>query len=457
MGRERLVVIGGVAAGMSAASRARRIHPDLEITVLERGEYVSYSACGLPYYLAGQVRDAQELVVYPPRYFKEKRGIDVLLRHEATEIIPAQKRVRVLRHDRGDDIALAYDHLVIATGGAPAITIPGSQFPNVHTCNDLAGTIALKRFIQETAPRRAAIIGAGYIGLEVAEAIRLLGLEATILERGGSVLENPEPEIADKVEATLAAHGVRLIRRANVREIASDDGKRASRVLYDEANLETDLVLLATGIVPRTEMAQAAGIALGSTGAIAVDERMQTSIPAIYAAGDCVETKHLVTGKPTYVPLGTTANKQGRVAGENAAGGRAVFPGIVGTAVTKVFELEVARTGLGEAEARAQGFAADSVGIIAGSRAKYFGGKPITVKLVFDTRDGRLLGAQMVGEEGIAKRIDVLATALAARMTLDQMLHLDLSYAPPFAPVWDPILVAVWEGVKKLKPGRRSL
>lgn len=456
MAKERLVVIGGVAAGMSAASRARRVNPQLEITVLEKGEYVSYSACGLPYYLAGLVRDAHELVVYSPEFFKEKRKIDVFTRHEVTEIIPAQKRVRALRLDRGDDITIPYDHLILTTGGAPATLIPGSQFANVHTSNDLAGTIALKNSIREHAPHRAAIIGAGYIGLEVAEAFRTLGMEVTILERGGSVLENPEPEIAEKVEATLAAHGVHFIKRADVKEIASDDGKRAARVLYNDAALDTDLVLLATGIVPRTELAQAAGIALGPTGAIHVDERMQTSLAAIYAAGDCVETKHLVTGKPTYVPLGTTANKQGRVAGENAAGGNATFPGIVGTAVTKVFELEVARTGLTQAEARATGFAADSVTITAGSRANYFGGKPITVKLVFDTRQGRLLGAQMVGEEGVAKRIDVLATALTARLALDDLLHLDLSYAPPFAPVWDPILVAVWAGAKKLRP-RRSL
>lgn len=454
MAKERLVVIGGVAAGLSAASRARRRNPQLEIIVLEKGAHISYSACGLPYYLAGVVRDPAELIVHEPQFFKEKRNIDIRLHHEVLEIVPAQKQVRVLRGDRGDDLTLAYDHLVIATGGAPAVSIPGSEFANVFTCNDLAGTLALKSYIRDHAPRQAAIIGAGYIGLEVADAFRSLGMEVTMFERGGAVLEDPEPEISDKVEATLTAHGVRLLKRAAVKEIASDDGQHASRIVHGAESTPADLVLLATGIVPRTELARGAGLALGPTGAIAVDNRLQTSQAAIYAAGDCVETRHIVTGKPTYVPLGTTANKQGRVAGENAAGGYATFPGIVGTAVTKVFELEVARTGLSLAEARTQGFRADSVTITAGSRASYFGGKPITVKLVFDATDGRLLGAQMAGAEGVAKRIDVLATALTARMALDEMLYLDLSYAPPFAPVWDPILVAVSAAVKKLPPRR---
>ncbi len=451
MPRERLVIIGGVAAGMSAASRARKLNPQLEIVVLEKGWHVSYGTCGLPYYLSGQVRDPQDLVVYTADFFREKRNIDVRLEHEATQIEPGRKSVHAVRRG-ADPLLLGYDKLVIATGGAPELQISGTELKNVFTCNDLAGAIRLRTFLEEERPKRAVIIGSGYIGLEVADALVNRGLEVTILERSEAVLEGIEREIGDRVEAVLGHHGVRLIKCAAATSIVGNAQGRATAVHYGAGGSQAaDVIVLATGIVPRTELARSAGIQTGPTGAIAVDERMLTSVSSIYAAGDCAEVRHLVTEKPAYVPLGTTANKQGRVAGENAAGGQARFEGVVGTLVTQVFELAVARTGLSVEQAQAHGFQPDAVAITSTSRARYFAGKPILVKLIWHPPTGRLLGCQMAGEEGIAKRIDIAAMALHARMRVQDMLHLDLSYAPPFAPVWDPILIAANEANKKLR------
>jgi NADPH-dependent 2,4-dienoyl-CoA reductase/sulfur reductase-like enzyme len=451
MPRERLLIIGGVAAGMSAASRARKLNPRLEIMVLEKGRDVSYGTCGLAYLVSGRVADASDLVVYTAEFFREKRNIDVRLEHEAVEIEPGKKCVHAL-HGRAQPVAFPYDKLILTTGGAPELRLPGSDLSNVFTSNDLAGALRLRAFVEEHRPKRAVVIGSGYIGLEVAEALVHRGLEVTVLERSETVLEEIEREIGERVEAELARRGVRLIKAAEATSISGDAHRRATAVQYGTSgSLPTDLVVLATGIVPRVDLAQAAGIELGPTGAIAVDERMQTSVNSIYAAGDCTEVRDLVSGKPMYFPLGTTANKQGRVAGENAAGGHARFEGVVGTLATKVFELAVARSGLSLRQARERGYQPDSVTIQSISRAKYFQGKPILVTMVWDRPTGRLLGCQMAGEEGVAKRIDAVAMALHARLRIPEMLHLDLSYAPPFAPVWEPILIAANEANKKLQ------
>jgi CoA-dependent NAD(P)H sulfur oxidoreductase len=323
---------------------------------------------------------------------------------------------------------------------------------NVFTCNDLPGTIRLRDFIEKEKPKRAVIVGSGYIGLEVADAFEQRGLAVTIIERSDVLLDGIEPEIAGRVEAELLEHGVELIKGSAAKAIEKDTSGRAIAVTFGaNGRHEGDFVLLATGIVPRVALAESAGIQLGSTGAIAVDERMLTNVNCIYAAGDCTEVRHLVTGKPAYIPLGTTANKQGRVAGENAGGGKATFPGVVGTLVTKVFSLEIAKTGLSLQQGRGAGFQPDCVTLTSTSRAKYFHGKPIMLKLIWERSSGRVLGCQMAGQEGVTKRIDVVALALQARMTVGDLLHSDLSYAPPFAPVWEPLLVAVHEAHKKLR------
>jgi NADPH-dependent 2,4-dienoyl-CoA reductase/sulfur reductase-like enzyme len=454
MSTRRLVVIGGVAAGMSAASRARRLDPDLEIIVLERGTNVSYGACGLPYFISGRIAHADDLIAHPASFFREKRNIDVRLEHEAIKIEPERSAVHALVK-RSQPLAIQYDRLVLATGGAPHMSLPGSDRPNVFTLNDLDHAVHLRDFLDRQHPRKAVIIGSGYIGLEVADAFARRGIEVTIIERSGEVIDGLESEIADKLETTVASHGVKLHKGRAACTIAGPSNGPATHIEYGSGETTPcDLVLLATGLQPRTELATAAGIALGHTGAIAVDDRMQTNLPGIYAAGDCVETRHLVTGAPVYFPLGTTANKQGRVAGENAGGGHATFAGIVGTLVTKVFELEIGRTGLSLASARAAGLDADALTITGSSRVNYFDGKPLIVSLVWDRADGRLVGCQIAGEDAAAKRIDTAAVALHARMRLPDLLHLDLGYAPPFATVWEPLLIAAHEAHKKWKHNR---
>ncbi|HET7840761.1 MAG TPA: FAD-dependent oxidoreductase, partial [Terriglobia bacterium] len=435
MNSERLVVIGGVAAGLAAASRARRVNPRMEILVFEKGPDISYSACGLPHFIAGLVPDADALRVYSPEFFQTRRNIQVFTGREVTELSVGRRRVTVAVRGAGLE-EIHYDRLVISTGAEPARpAIPGLDLRGVFHVNDLQATIALMKHLETARPRKAAIIGAGYIGLEMAEALNARGIAITIFERSKELFEAVDEDVAALVEKELEAHGVRLLKGAPVNAITGDRDKRVRRVSLESVEAEVDCVVLATGVRPRVVLADAAGIRLGATGAIAVNEFMETNEAAIYAAGDCAETTHLVTGRPVYLPLGTTANKQGRVAGENAAGGRARFAGIVGTAVVKVFSLELARTGLSLQQARDAGLSARAAIVRAASHARYLGGKEILVKMIADKASGRLLGAQMAGAEGVAKRIDVLATALHARMTVQQIAELDLSYAPPFSTV----------------------
>jgi len=455
---ERLVVIGGVAAGLSAASRARRVNAELEILVYEKGPDISYSACGLPYFIAGQVREADALRVYSPEFFRTRRNIQVSTSHEVTELSPSRRRVTVLTPGGAEPQEIHYDRLVIATGAQPARPeIPGLDLRGVFHVNDLQSTVALKRCLESRRPRKAAIIGGGYIGLEMADALKTCGLEVTLVERSPGLFEAADEEVASRVESELASRGVRVVKGAAVTALVGDREGQLRRVVWDEGSAtgaqgsEADCAILATGVRPRTKLAAEAEIVLGSTGAIAVNEFMETNQPGVFAAGDCAETVNLVSGRAAYVPLGTTANKQGRVAGENAAGGRARFRGIVGTAVCKVFSLEVARTGLNIAEAKQAGFRVAAAVVQAGSRARYLGGMEVTVKLVADRASGRLLGAQMAGVEGVAKRIDVLATALQARMTVEQVAELDLGYAPPFSTVYDPVLIAAQEMLRELR------
>lgn len=455
MRRERLIVIGGVAAGLSAASEARRRNRALEIIVYEKGPDISYSNCGLPYYIEGLVRDADGLRIHSPEFFRNERDIEVYTNREVIEISPSRRRVTVLAPG-GAPEQIPYDHLVIATGAEPARPeIEGLDLGGVFHVNTLQSTIALKRHLEAGSVRQAVIIGGGYIGLEMAEALKTPDRRVILLERGPSLFEAADAEIVDVVRQELARQGVEVVTDARVMALAGDapaDRQGFVRRVHSEpGSFEADCVVLATGVRPRVKVAAEAGIALGAGGAIAVNEYMETSAAGVLAAGDCTDTFHLVSGRRTYIPLGTTANKQGRVAGENAAGGRARFPGVVGTAVVKVFGLEVARTGLASEEAGQAGFRVAEAVVQAPARARYLGGQDITVKLLADRSSGRLLGGQMAGPEGVAKRIDVLATALHARLTAEQVYQLDLSYAPPFSSVWDPILIAARQLLHALK------
>ncbi len=450
--RERLIVIGGVAAGMSAASRARRLNPRIEIAVFEKSGFVSYGSCGLPYFISGVIKAPENLVVYDAKFFKEKRNIDVYLHHEVLKIFPAKRSILVRDLERDKEFEVGYDKLVIATGArAVKPNISGIDLKGIFTIRFLEDGIAIKNFIDERSPKRALIIGAGYIGMEMAEALVSLGIDVTIVEVMPNILGSMDDEINEVVEGELQKNGVKLLKSTSVVEFFGD-GVVKGALLNNGVSIDVDLVVVGAGIRPNSEIARDAGIEIGRTGAIAVNQRMETNIPGIFAAGDCAEAFHLVLSRPVYVPLGTTANKQGKIAGENAVGGNAIFKGIVGTAVFKVFDLEVARTGISEKQAKEEGIDYVSTVIEHGSKAHYYpGGSKIRVKLIAERKTGRLLGAEMVGRDGVAKRIDVFATALHAKMSIDELAQLDLSYAPPFAPVWDPILIAVNDIEKKVK------
>jgi NADPH-dependent 2,4-dienoyl-CoA reductase/sulfur reductase-like enzyme len=423
----RLVVIGGIAAGLSAASSARRADPSIDITVLEKGEVISYSACGLPYYVEGRVRDWRGLQVYTPEFFRAQRRIEVRTSAEALEINHARRRVLLARGE-----SVTYDKLVIATGASPRPGLPGSDQPHVYSMNTLEAARRLRSALESRPPGRAAVIGAGYIGLEAVEALRTYGWRVTLVDANTDLLGREDTELTARLSAHLARFGVQLAL-----------GERVASIEPDRVGpIPCDIVVAAAGMRPNVTLASDAGVRSGSTGAIETTDRMETNLHGVYAAGDCAEVQHLVTGRPTWIPLGTTANKTGRVAGAVAAGRRDRFPGIVGTMIVRVCGLGVAFTGLSERQARREGFDPVSTRVEARDKPGYFGGRPAWITLTADRRSGRLLGAAVLGEDGVAGRINVAATALTARMDLDQFAMLDLAYAPPFAPVWDPLLTA---------------
>lgn len=448
----RLVVVGGVAAGMSAASRARRLRPDIEIVVLERGRDVSYGACSLPYYVAGVIPSRDDLIVHDADFFRRERAIDVRLGTEAVAV-DARARTVAYRNAQVSADSLSFDSLVIATGARPVKPpLPGIDMPGVFTVRDLTDGDEIIDFIASGRVGRATVLGAGYVGLEMAEALLFRGIDVTILELLPSVLSTYDPDMSDIVEKELLSKGLRVRKETRVEGFEPAAGSAVvGFVLAGGQRLATDMVIVAAGVRPCVELARSAGIRLGGTGGIEVDARQVTSEPSILAAGDCCEAVHVVTRKPVWIPLGTTANKQGKIAGENAVGGSVRFAGVAGTNVTKVFELEAAQTGLTQRGAEAAGFVADSVRITGSSRASsYPGAGPVHVKLTFERDGGRLLGGQIVGTEGSAKRIDTLAAALSARMSVADLAAVDMGYAPPFSPVWDPVLIAAVQAVKKV-------
>ncbi|MFD0683394.1 FAD-dependent oxidoreductase [Actinomadura fibrosa] len=443
-GPERLLVIGGDAAGMSAASQARRRRgaDDLAITVLERGRYASYSACGIPYLVGGAVEDADQLIARTPAEFRDN-DIDLRLRREATEIDLDGGRVRVRDLDGGGEAWEPYDQLVIATGAVPARPkLPGADAEGVHGVQVLEDGIRLRRVLDEDGPRRAVVVGGGYIGLEMAEALVSRGLEVALVDAAEQPMGTLDPDMGALVADAMRGIGVELHLGEPVEGFDTESG-HVTAVRTRESVLPADLVVLGLGVRPASDLARAAGIEVGPTGGIVTDRRMRTRAEGVWAAGDCVESRHLVSGAPVAIALGTHANKQGRIAGINIGGGYATFPGVIGTAVSKICQYEVARTGLNEREAAAAGFSTVTALIESTTRAGYYpGAVTMKTKLIAERRSGRLLGGQIVGEENAAKRIDGLAIALWNGMTVEEMTGLDLGYAPPYAPVWDPILVA---------------
>lgn len=443
MSTSRLIVIGGDAAGMSAASKVRREEPQRDIVVFERGPHTSYSACGIPYFIAGQVETAEQLIVRTPENFREKFNIDARVHHEVTELDLAGQRVKVTNLESGSAAWESYDQLLIATGAVSIFPdMPGSTSDGIFGLSTLASGIRVHSFLEQHNPRSAVVVGGGYIGLEMAEALVRKGLQVSLVEKGEQVMGTLDPDMGELVSEALRESGVSLYLQETLTGYESANG-RVTGVITDQRTIPAELVIVGLGTRPNTTLAAAAGITLGEKGAIRVNSRMQTSAETVWAAGDCAESFHLLSRKHFHIALGTVANKQGRVAGINMSGGYATFPGVVGTAVSKICQFEVARTGLTEREIRDLGLLCKTTIIKSKTRAGYYPGAGwIKVKLLAEQGSGRLLGGQIVGLEGAAKRIDVLATALTAGMTVQQLVDLDLSYAPPFSPVWDPVQTA---------------
>lgn len=444
MSEQKLVIIGGDAAGMSAASKIRREQPERSIIVFERGEHTSYAACGIPYFIAGQVESPENLVARKPEVFREKQNIDVRIMHEVIEIDVGRKHVKVKNLEKDEVFLESWDDLLIATGAIPVKPdFTETDIKGIFGLSTLQSGIDVFSYIENNQPRKAVIVGGGYIGIEMAEALLNRGIEVSMIDMAPQVMTTLDSDMAQLVSDFMLKEGVKVFLDEKLKHFKKDHQGRIDEVVTDKQYLKAELVILGMGVRPNSGLAENAGIELGSGGAIHVNRKLQTSVPHIWAAGDCAESFHLLKGKQVYVPLGTVANKQGLVAGINISGGKAEFPGVLGTAITKFRDMEISRTGLSEKEAREQGINYKVTSIESSTFSGYYPGTgKMTVKLVAEENTGRLLGGQIVGKSGAAKRIDTIATAVTAKMTSQQLMDLDLSYAPPFSPVWDPVQIA---------------
>ena len=448
---QRLIVIGGDAAGMSAASQIRRMQPLREITVYEKGPYTSYAACGIPYYIAGLVGEKEKLIARTPETFQEKYRISAQTEHEVLAISPEEHTVWVKNLQSGEDWHEPYDQLLLATGANPITTgFDGETCANVHHVNNLMQAEALEGALKNASARHALIVGGGYIGLEMAEALVMRGIRVTMIHRGRTVMSSLDLPMGELVGSALAEGGVDLRLNTSLEGFQHSDG-RVTAVLTSTGPIATDLVILGIGVMPATKLAKEAGIELGEKDSIKVNELQQTSIKDIWAVGDCTQSFHVVSRRPVYVSMGTVANRQGRVAGINLGGGYATFPGVLGTSITKFMQTECARTGLNEQELRALGWKFATATIKTKTLPPYYpGATTLHVKVLAEKGSGRLLGVQIVGGTGSAKRIDTAAVALHAGMDVETFINLDLSYAPPFSGVWDPIITAAKQVLKDI-------
>ena len=453
-GRERLLIIGGDAAGMSAAAQARRRAPaeKLEIVAFEKGDFTSYGACGLPYYVAGRIDDPEELVSRSAEQHRAN-GIDVRMRHEVVAVDLDECVVRVRDLEAGSEEVEPFDQLVFANGAEPI----RPQFPDVdaegvHGIQTIGDGIALREHVvSEHLGDRAVVVGGGYIGLEMAEAMHERGMSVTVVEASRQPMSTLDEDMGALVAEAIRKIGLELQTETRVQAFDTDDHGHVRAVVTEHETIPADIVVLGIGVRPSVGVARDAGVEIGPSGGVKTDRRMATSVPGVWAAGDCVEVFHRVSRRPVTIALGTHANKQGRVVGENATAGYATFAGVIGTAITKVCAYEIGRTGLNEKEAREAGFEFVAATIESTTRAHYFQGSPeITVKVLAEKRSGRLLGAQIIGREGAAKRIDVMAAAIWNEMAADEFVELDLGYAPPFSPVWDPTLIAARKAASML-------
>ncbi|SMB85771.1 NADPH-dependent 2,4-dienoyl-CoA reductase, sulfur reductase [Desulfonispora thiosulfatigenes DSM 11270] len=432
----RLVIIGAVAAGTSAAAKARRNNEELEIAIYEKDNLISYSGCGMPYYIGGQIKSMTELIPRDPAFFKSKYNIDILTGHEVLSLKPENKTLQVKNLLTGKIFTDHYDKLIIATGASAVIPpIKGAKNPNVFTLRNIGDMNKINSFIQNNRPKKAVIIGTGFIGLELCESFKNIGIDVTLIERLPQVTPGLDSDMAIYVQEYLEKNGVKVLTKANVSKITKNNV-----ILDNDEKLPADIVIMATGIKPNTDLAKNAGIELGITGAIKVNPRLETNISNIYACGDCMEHYHMVSGQPVYRPLGSTANKTGRIAGEVVTGENNHFRGILGTGIFKVFELGIAQTGLSEKEALEQGYDISVIHNTKISRPEYMGGAEMIIKAIANKKDAKLLGVQIIGSDGIDKRIDVFVTAITFGAKAEDLIHLDLAYSPAFSTAKDPVM-----------------
>ncbi|GAA4937909.1 NADPH-dependent 2,4-dienoyl-CoA reductase/sulfur reductase-like enzyme [Actinomycetospora succinea] len=450
---KRMVVIGGDATGMSAASTALR-HDDageLEVVVLERGHYTSYSACGIPYWISGHVGERDALIARSPEQHREA-GIDVRMRTEATAIDTEKQTVSVRGVDDGDTYELGYDELVIATGAVPTVPpLTGADAEGVFGVQSLEQGEQIVKDLADGDRRRAVVVGAGYIGVEMAEAMVVRGIETTILDQAPEPFTQVDPDMGALIREAMENMGITVLTGVAVDGFDVGEDGRVTAVRAGDTVLPADIVIMGLGVKPNAQLAADAGLRIGASGGIVTDVRMQAA-PGVWAGGDCVEVHHRLSGTGVHIALGTHANKHGRIIGTNIAGGYGAFPGVIGTAISKVCSLEIGRTGLGQREADAAGYGYVTATVESTTTAGYWPeAEWMTVKLLAEQRTGRLLGAQIVGHAGSAKRIDVFATAIWNGMTVEEMTFMDLSYAPPFSPVWDAVLVAARKAAKEVQ------
>ncbi len=463
----RVVVIGANAAGMSAASQAKRVNPELEVVVLEKSPYISYGECGMPYYIGGIIDNAKKLFVLSVEAAREKRGIDVRINNEVTGIDVNKKELTVVDRETGrGEYKQPYDRLVIATGARSVrLKLPGSELENIFHLKFFDDAQRIVNFIDSEKPKRVVVIGAGYIGLEMTENLRHRGIEVSVVEMLPTVMGATEPDVHEVILSELKRNGVEVMLETRVEGYRGSDG-RVRYVVTDRGEIEADFVLESVGIVPETTLAGEAGVRLGSKRGIVVDEYMRTNISDVFSAGDCAEIRHVVSGEYVYIPLALNANRGGRYAGNNAAVGLSrggdkfgdaplegymKFPGTLGSAVAKIFDVEVGKVGLSSVDAGRLGYDFVSATIKSKTKAGYWPKHPdITLTLIADRKTRKLLGAQLAGGSGAALRIDTLAVTLFNGMTVDEIKEMDLAYAPPFAPSWDPVLIAAGVVAKKL-------
>ena len=439
----KVVIVGGVAGGATAAARIRRLDEQAEIVVFERSGFISYANCGLPYYIGGVIENPEELTLQTPESFFSRFRVAMRVRHEVTAIHPNKKTVSVTNLETGEAFEESYDKLILSPGAKPTQPrLPGVGLSKLFSLRTVEDTFRIKEYIQKNHPKSAVLAGGGFISLELAENLRELGMEVTIVQRPKQLMNPFDPDMAAFIHGEVRKHGVRLALGHTVEGFQEKDGG-VDVLLKDETPLHADMVVLAIGVSPDTQLAKEAGLELGIKGSIVVNDRMETSVPDIYAVGDAVQVRHFVTGQDVLLSLAGPANKQGRIVADNICGGDSRYTGSQGSSVIKVFDMTAASTGVNETNAKKAGLDVDTVVLSPMSHAGYYpGGKVMTMKVVFEKETYRLLGAQIVGYEGVDKRIDVLATAIRAGLKATELKDLDLAYAPPYSSAKDPVNMA---------------